>query len=75
MKNKDINTLLEGRPTIYVVNWTEFDDYGQLKRQKAFSNKDVAWDFMISLPDNSYASIVVLKLWDINPNGLKDSLV
>jgi hypothetical protein len=75
MKNKDINTLLKGLPTIYVVNWTEFDDYVQLKRQKAFSNKDAAWDFVISLPEKSYASIVALKLWDTNPNGLKDSLV
>lgn len=75
MKNKDINTLLEERPTIYVVNWTEIDDYGQLERQEAFSNKDVAWDFMVSLPKKSYASIVTLKLWDINPNDLKDSLV
>lgn len=75
MENKDINTLLEGLPTIYVVNWTEFDDYGQLQKQKAFSNKDAAWDFMVSLPKKSYASIVALKLWDINPNGLKDSLV
>ena len=75
MKNKDINMLLNELPTIYVVNWTEFDDYGQLKKQEAFSNKDVAWDFMVSLPKKSYASIVALKLWDINPNGLKDSLV
>lgn len=75
MKNKDINTLLKGLPTIYVVNWTEFDDYGQLQRRKAFSNKDVAWDFVISLPEKSYASIATLKLWDTNPNGLKDSLV
>jgi hypothetical protein len=75
MKNKDINTLLEGRPTIYVVNWTEVDDYGSLQEQRAFSDKDVAWDFMVSLPKKSYASIVALKLWDINPNGLKDSLV
>ena len=75
MKNKDINMLLKELRTIYVVNWTEFDDYGQLKKQEAFSNKDVAWDFMVSLPKKSYASIVALKLWDINPNGLKDSLV
>lgn len=73
MKNKDINTLLKELPTIYVVNWTEFDDYGQLEKQEAFSSKDVAWDFMISLPEKSYASIVALKLWDTNPNGLKDS--
>lgn len=75
MKNKDIDTMLKGLPTIYVVNWTEFDDYGQLTRQKAFSNKDAAWDFVISLPEKSYASIVTLKLWDTNPKGLKDSLV
>lgn len=75
MKDTTVDSALSKRPTIYVVNWTEFDDYGQLKRQKAFSNKDVAWDFVSSLPENSYASIVVLKLWDINPNGLKDSLV
>ena len=75
MKNKDINTLLKGLPSIYVVNWTEIDDYGQLQRQEAFSNKDTAWDFMVSLPKQSYASIVALKLWDINPNGLRGSLV
>lgn len=75
MKNTITNSELAKRPTIYVVNWTEIDDYGQLERQEAFSNKDVAWDFMVSLPKKSYASIVTLKLWDINPNGLKDSLV
>ena len=75
MEHENTNMLLEGRPTIFVVNWTEFDDYVQLKRQKAFSNKDAAWDFVISLPEKSYASIVALKLWDTNPNGLKDSLV
>ena len=75
MKNKDINTLLKGLPTIYVVNWTEIDDYGQLQRQEAFSNKDAAWDFMVSLPKQSYASIVALKLWDINPSNLIKSMV
>ena len=75
MKNKDINTLLKGLPTIYVVNWTEIDDYGQLQRQEAFSNKDTAWDFMVSLPKQSYASIVALKLWDINPSNLIKSMV
>ena len=70
MKNKDINTLLKELPTIYVVNWTDFDDYGQLKKQEAFSNKDIAWDFMISLPKKSYASINALKLWDVNPETL-----
>lgn len=70
MKNKDINTLLEGRPTIYVVNWTEVDDYGSLQEQRAFSDKDVAFDFMVSLPNTSYASINALKLWDINPETL-----
>ena len=75
MKNKDITTLLKGLPTIYVVNWTEIDDYGQLQRQEAFSNKDAAWDFMVSLPKQSYASIVALKLWDINPSNLIKSMV
>lgn len=75
MEQQNTNMLLEGRPTIFVVNWTEIDDYGQMQRQEAFSNKDAAWDFVISLPEKSYASIVALKLWDTNPNGLKDSLV
>ncbi len=72
MKDTTIDSTLVKRPTIYVVNWTEIDDYGQLKRQEAFSKKDVAWDFMVSLPERSYASIVALKLWDINPNDLGD---
>lgn len=70
MENKDINTLLEGRPIIYVVNWTEVDDYGSLQEQRAFSDKDVAFDFMISLPNTSYASINALRLWDVNPETL-----
>ena len=75
MGQKNTNMLLEGRPTIYVVNWTEIDDYGQLQRQEVFSNKDAAWDFMVSLPKQSYASIVALKLWDINPSNLIKSMV
>lgn len=75
MEQKNTNMLLEGRPTIYVVNWTEIDDYGQLQRQEAFSNKDAAWDFMMSLEEQSYASIVALKLWDINPSDLIKSMV
>ena len=72
---QNTNMLLEGRPTIYVVNWTEIDDYGQLQRQEAFSNKDASWDFMVSLPKQSYASIVALKLWGINPSSLIKSMV
>ena len=75
MEQKNTNMLLEGRPTIYVVNWTEIDDYGQMQRQEAFSNKDVAWEFIVSLPEQSYASIVALKLWDINPSNLIKSMV
>ena len=75
MEQKNTNILLEGRPTTYVVNWTEIDDYGQLQRQEAFSNKDAAWDFMMSLEEQSYASIVALKLWDINPSDLIKSMV
>lgn len=75
MEHKNTNMLLEGRPTIFVVNWTEIDDYGQLQRQEAFSNKDAAWDFMMSLEEQSYASIVALKLWDINPSNLIKSMV
>lgn len=75
MEQKNTNMLLEGRPTIYVVNWTEIDDYGQLQRQEAFSNKDTAWDFMVSLPEQSHGSIVALKLWDINPSNLIKSMV
>lgn len=75
MEQKNTNMLLEGRPTIYVVNWTEIDDYGQLQSQEAFSNKDAAWDFMMSLEEQSYASIVALKLWDINPSNLIKSMV
>lgn len=75
MEHENTNMLLEGRPTIFVVNWTEIDDYGQMQRQEAFSNKDAAWEFMTSLPEQSYASIVALKLWDINPNTLIKSMV
>lgn len=75
MEQKNTNMLLEGRPTIFVVNWTEIDDYGQMQRQEAFSNKDAAWEFMASLPGQSYASIVALKLWDINPPNLIKSMV
>lgn len=72
MKNKITDSKLVKRPTIYVVNWTEVDDYGSLQEQRAFSDKDVAFDFMISLPHTSYASINALKLWDVNPDTLID---
>lgn len=65
-----MNSKQVKRPIIYVVNWTEVDDYGSLREQRAFSNKDVAWDFMVSLPKKSYASVVALKLWDVNPETL-----
>lgn len=70
MKDTTIDSALSKRPTIYVVNWTEVDDYGSLQEQRAFSDKDVAFDFMISLPNTSYASINALKLWDVNPDTL-----
>lgn len=70
MKNKTTDSALAKRPIIYVVNWTEVDDYGSLQEQRAFSNKNVAWDFMVSLPKKSYASIVALKLWEVNPETL-----
>ena len=70
MKDTTIDSTLVKRPTIYVVNWTEVDDYGSLQEQRAFSDKDVAFDFMISLPNTSYASINALKLWDVNPDTL-----
>ena len=75
MKDTTVDSVLSKRPTIFVVNWTEIDDYGQLQRQEAFSNKDAAWDFMVSLPEQSHGSIVALKLWDINPNTLIKSIV
>lgn len=70
MKDTTIDSTLAKRPTIYVVNWTEVDDYGSLQEQRAFSDKDVAFDFMVSLPNTSYASINALKLWDVNPDTL-----
>ncbi len=70
MKNTITDSELVKRPIIYVVNWTEVDDYGSLQEQRAFSDKDVAFDFMISLPNTSYASINALKLWDVNPETL-----
>lgn len=70
MKDTTTDSVLSKRPTIYVVNWTEVDDYGSLQEQRAFSDKDVAFDFMISLPNTSYASINALKLWDVNPDTL-----